>query len=59
MFFIYMIISFTYMFGSIYNGSMTPLMGQIWVLVTLSVGSVVYGLEIMANARRKDKQGGS
>ena len=45
MFLIYMVISFAVMFGSVISGSMTPQMAQIWVLTTLSIGSITFALE--------------
>lgn len=45
MFLIYEIVSFLVLFAGILKGSITPLMGQIWVLTTLSVGALTYGLE--------------
>lgn len=45
MFLIYMLVSFILLGVGTFAGAVSPLMAQIWVLTTLSVGSITYGLE--------------
>ena len=51
MFLIYMIISFVCMFAGVMAGTISPQMAQIWVLTTLSVSSITYGLESRPRAK--------
>lgn len=45
MFLIYLVISFINLFIGRMNGNVDMYLAQIWILVTLSVSAIVYGLE--------------
>lgn len=51
MFLIYTIVSYICLFTCVFAGKITPQMAQIWVLTTLSIGSITYALEMS----KKDK----
>lgn len=51
MFLIYLVISLIYLFVNVLNGVITSDFAQIWVLTTLSVAAIVYGLEVSKNGR--------